>query len=80
MKEKYPIAIFNGPIATTCGTFVLSDIALEKAKKLLLENDFISAIGHEATAEILSRILKQNIKLNRIQYHQKIGQKSSFLN
>jgi hypothetical protein len=76
MKEQYPVAIFNGPIVTTNGTYRVSDISVQEAKRLIKNNDFISAVGHSATSEILSDIFDENITLNRIQFHQKPGQKA----
>ena len=37
---------------------------------------FISAVGHEASAEVLSYILEVDVPMNRIEYVQKLGQKA----
>jgi len=71
-----PIALFNGTVATTNGLYSINDIDIDTARKYVEENGFISAIGHEATAEIMSRLLGQNIPMNRIQFHQQVGQKA----
>lgn len=73
-NKRLPIALFNGTVATTNGLYSIEDIDLKTAKKYVKENGFISAIGHEATAEIMSEILGQDISMNRIQFHQKVGQ------
>ncbi|MBS4538402.1 DUF1874 domain-containing protein [Clostridium sp. D2Q-11] len=73
-NEKLPIALFNGTIATTNGTYKISDIGLAEARNMIKDHGFISAIGHEATAEILSEILEMKVPRNRIEFHQKIGQ------
>jgi hypothetical protein len=53
--QKYP----------TC-TVKFTKITPEAARDLLLKSDFISAVGHEATAKVLSQILNLDIHLNRI--------------
>ena len=43
---------------------LLEKISIEEAKQIL-QNNFISAIGHEATAKLLSLLLNVNIPVNR---------------
>jgi len=44
------------------------EVSLEDVKKLLsCESNFVSAVGHQATAELLSRLLNIPIPFNRIQ-------------
>ncbi|MFA9424528.1 MAG: YddF family protein [Sedimentibacter sp.] len=75
MEEvKLPVALFNGTVVTTNGMYSIKNIDVETAKKYIKQNGFISAIGHEATAEILSSILEADIHMNRIQFHQEVGQ------
>ena len=75
MKEKkLPIGLFNGTVATTNGLYRIKDIDIESAKGYIKGNDYISAIGHEAPAEIMSELLGIKIPLNRIQFYQEIGQ------
>jgi len=47
-------------------TVILRKISLKEAKEILSEIDFISAVGHEATAKVLSELLGINIPFNRI--------------
>ena len=70
------IVIFNGTVATTNGIYKVSDIDIKKAKELLWENEFISAIGHEATAQAISDTFNIKIKMNRINFKQEVGQKA----
>nr|WP_312578762.1 YddF family protein [Sedimentibacter sp.] len=72
--ENLPVGLFNGTVATTDGLYRISDIDLKNAKEYLKRNGFISAIGHEATAEIMSELLGYHIPMNRIQFHQEVGQ------
>ena len=75
MKENmWPIVLFNGTVATTNGLYEITDIAIDTAKELLQTYGFISAIGHEATATIMRELLEQLIVMNRIQFHQEVGQ------
>jgi len=71
-----PIALLNGPIVTTNGLYRISDISLEKARELITQNSFLSAIGHAATAEILSELFGVPVQMNRIEFRQQIGQKA----
>lgn len=73
-KENLPVGLFNGTVATTNGLYRISDIDIATAKSYIEKNGFISAIGHEATAEIMSDVLGVAISMNRIQFYQEIGQ------
>ncbi len=73
-NKNYPIALFNGTVATTNGLFSVEDISVEEAKKYIDENGFISAVGHQATAAIMAEAFNKDIKMNRIQFHQSVGQ------
>lgn len=61
--KKY---IFNTTIIVNSGIYKLSDITTERAKEILSDNNFISAIGHDSTAEIISSVLGINVPINRI--------------
>lgn len=76
MSTNMKVGIFNGTIATTNGVYKISDITIAEAKKLICENGFISAIGHEATAEAISDCFNINIPMNRIDFKQQVGQKA----
>jgi len=73
-SENLPVGLFNGTVATTNGLYRINDIDIDLAKEYIKQYGFISAIGHEATAEIMSELLEINIPMNRIQFHQQIGQ------
>ena len=75
MREHMEVGIFNGTIATTNGLYRVSDISIEDAKKLLMENSFISAIGHKSTAEVISYSLGMDIPMNRIEFKQKVDKR-----
>lgn len=42
------------------------EITIQEAKELVTKEPFVSAVGHQATAELLSNILGVNIPVNRI--------------
>lgn len=72
--KKLPIALLNGTIATTNGIYSIEDLDIDTAKHLVKENGFTSAIGHDATAEIMADLLESDIRMNRIQFQQQVGQ------
>ena len=56
----------NSPVLTGWGGYKFQPISLRGVRKLLAENpDFISAVGHESTAEILTTLLGITIPMNR---------------
>jgi hypothetical protein len=54
-------------------TVLLRKISLKEAKEILSEIHFTSAVGHEATAKVLSELLGINIPFNRITVKLKAG-------
>ena len=70
------LAILNTSILTTTGTFELQDITLQEAQKLVKDNEILSAVGHQSTADILTTLLDTEIPMNRIQFAQETGQKA----
>jgi len=65
--------LLNCAILTGHGGFTYKPITVNEAKDLLV-NGFESAIGHSATAQVLSTILEREIPVNRIQAKQQTGQ------
>jgi len=43
------------------------EITIEEAKKILQSEPFVSAVGHEATAQALTNVFGINIPYNRVQ-------------
>jgi hypothetical protein len=76
IKEKLPVVLFNGTVATTNGLYRVDDIDVNEARKLVNENSYISAVGHDATAEVLTEVLGVEIPYNRIQFKQEVNQKA----
>lgn len=72
------LAILNTSIVTADGAFERHSLTLDQAKQFVgeaLATDGIdSAVGHAATAEILSKLLEVPIPANRQQFAQLEGQ------
>lgn len=59
------IYLLNSPVLTSYGTFEFSGpLAIEDAKKILAQG-FESAIGHQATADVLSVLFNMPIEVKR---------------
>lgn len=70
------ILLLNAAIMTANGTFKLSNISLDEVKEMLTEENIMSAIGHNATADIMTELVGINIPANRIQAKQEPKQKA----
>lgn len=77
MENKKPVAILNGAVITAEGVYSCRTISLAEGKRLIQSAPaVISAVGHNATAEIISDLLGMDIPLNRIDFHQEAGQQA----
>ena len=54
------------PSATDRATMSFKPVTLEQAIKMVETNIFVSAIGHEDTANVVSNLFKKEIPMNRI--------------
>ena len=63
--------LLNSPIIPTKKNIVVAirNISLDDAKKLVQNQKFISAIGHDVTAKLLSILLGVEVPVNRIQVY-----------
>lgn len=68
------ITLLNTAILTAFGTFDFQPVSLSGVLDLLKTTRFESAIGHAATAEILSDLLGISVKVNRVEYTQGIDE------
>lgn len=64
--------ILNTSILTNFGVFNYESLTLEESKALVSEG-FESAVGHQSACDILSSLLGKEVKMNRVQYSQKVG-------
>ena len=72
------IVFLNVPICTSHGTYTYAPASLDDIRGLVAYEkingtEFFSAIGHEATAQIMSELLEMGIEVNRVSYKQEPG-------
>jgi len=72
-KKVSPVYILNTSILTNYGSFNYEPIQLNNAKEMISQRGFVSAIGHQSTADILTSLLEQDVKMNRVEYKQVKG-------
>ena len=65
--------LLNTSILTSYGTYNYVSIELDKVKKIVKRGGVISAIGHQSTADILTKLLSVEVPMNRIVYNQQVG-------
>jgi len=46
---------------------IIREVSVEDVKKLLSQSNFVSAVGHQATADVLTKLLNVQIPFNRVQ-------------
>ena len=64
--KRYILSALVMPCSANCFVLVCKQISLEQAREWIKKGDFISAVGHESTAQLLSELLETEIKPNRI--------------
>lgn len=73
-----PIVFLNTSIVTSPGNWTMSEpMSLQSIKEFVeavKDRGFESAIGHEATASVMSKLLGMEIKVNRRDFIQKSRQ------
>jgi len=75
-----PLAILNTSIVTEDGSYTLRTITLDEARKLVADASGLdSAVGHDATAAVLTELLKVEVPVNRQQFAQQPGQSALVL-
>lgn len=68
------VVLLNTSIVTTPGVYKLAPIAVDEARGICsASKEVISAIGHSATAEILTSVLGRPVAVNRFEYRQNVG-------
>lgn len=70
------LALLNSTVLTSNGSFKIKDITLEEARQLVQnnKNNILNCIGHEATANTLTKLLNLDIKYERNSLIQEKGQ------
>ena len=73
----YTITVLNTSILTNFGKYQYNEISLDRAREIAQQaNDFnqlVSAVGHQSTCDILTKLLGVTIPMNRVEYKQEIG-------
>lgn len=69
------LTFLNAPIITAHGAFRFEKLSLKEAREIVQEfqesnRKITSAIGHAATAELMTRLLKFPVPANRIDFKQ----------
>ena len=72
--EMLRVVLLNGPVCTSTGLYRVSELHVDEARRLVRLYGSVSAVGHEATAAVLSRILGIAVPMNRVEYEQQAGQ------
>lgn len=68
------VLLMNAPILTAEGCFEYRRTTVDVCRRLIREDGFESAIGHDATARALGELLNAEVLVNRINATQQIGQ------
>lgn len=70
------LALLNTSIVTTDGQYSLETISIDDAIRIVEDNlnNLDSAIGHDSTAQIMTKLLNARIKSNRQEFAQEVGQ------
>lgn len=74
LRGTPPVALLNTSSATEDGTYKLRTVTADQARALIAARELLSAIGHDATAQILTTLLGADVPVNRIQFAQQPGQ------
>jgi hypothetical protein len=75
MEKKDMVFVLNTPVLTDWGEYKFEKISVQEVKNLL-QGDFVSAIGHEGTAAIMTRLVGINIPTNRVAIKMNKGDKA----
>lgn len=73
MSQTHQVGLLTTSILTADGSYTLETISLDEARALVAGGGFISAVGHESTAQVMSTLLSVEVPVNRIQFAQEAG-------
>lgn len=67
------LVLLNSPVLTSYGVFEFEKVSLERAKEIIHQAERVeSAIGHAATAEVITKNLQFRVEMKRIEFRQMI--------
>jgi hypothetical protein len=79
-EPTMPLAILNTAIATAPGDYEIRPLSLPEARAVVVAApEVLSAVGHQATAQVLTDLLGREVPVNRIQFTQQPGQSALVL-
>ncbi len=70
------IYVLNTPILTNYGTYQFYEIDPDYAIDILMNEKWVSAVGHQGTADFMSKLFGINIPMNRIQVTMQTGDRA----
>jgi hypothetical protein len=73
IKIKGKFYFLNSSVITDFGRYVYESINIDKAKNMVKRNEFISAIGHQASADVMAQQLGTNVECSRISIKMEVG-------
>jgi len=80
MAEAARLFILNSPVLTGYGTWRFEGpLGIEAARECLSQGEFVSTVGHAASAEFLSTLLGVEIPVNRIRVELEPGERALVL-
>lgn len=71
-----PVWLLNTPLVTNEGHYVVRRLRGAEARKLVHTHGSESAIGHAATAALVSELLDVDCPLRRVEFRQEPGQRA----
>jgi hypothetical protein len=77
VKLAKRLTFLNAPVVTAPGVFNYETLSPQAAREIIAEfqqsgREIGSAVGHEATAEVMTRLLKFPVKFNRTEFNQNV--------
>lgn len=69
------LTILNTSILTAFGQYNYQPVSIEEARRMVSDG-FVSAVGHESTAAIISSLLGVDCPANRVVYQQRAGERA----
>jgi hypothetical protein len=75
--QETKLTLLNTSVLTDYGTFVYQSLSLDEARRLVREfqqagKTVQSAIGHQATADLLAALLEFPVAVNRMEFKQTV--------
>jgi len=75
-NNKGVLYILNTPVLTSWGRYEFRPISIDEAREILASEPFVSAVGHEGTARVLTQLLGVEIPENRVRIEMRAGDRA----